>query len=95
MDSDLYLSQMDEINAKAREIRRLRGIVEKTGEDKQIRQTEEMLDYLENSDCWMNELDPLIFTVMIDRLFLTANATIRIRLQNGLEVTEKLTAEVR
>jgi hypothetical protein len=54
-----------------------------------------MLDYLENSDCWMDELDPLIFSVMIDRLFLTADGTIRIRLQNGLEVTEKLTTEVR
>ncbi len=96
MDSDLYLSQMDEINAKARELRRLRReILKKTGEDKQIRQTEEMLDYLENSDCWMDELDPLIFSVMIDRLFLTADGTIRIRLQNGLEVTEKLTTEVR
>lgn len=96
MDSDLYLSQLDEINAKARELRRLRrGILEKTGEDKQIRQTEDVLEYLENGDCWMDELDPLIFTTLIDRLFLTADGAIRIRLKNGLEVTEKLTAEVR
>ena len=96
MDSDLYLSQMDELNARARELRRLRrSILEKTGEDEQIRQTEEMLDYLENGDCWVDELDPFIFSVIIDRLFLTADGTIRIRLQNGLEVTEKLTAEVR
>ena len=44
---------------------------------------------------WMDELDPFIFTVMIDRLLLTADGTIRIRLLNGLEVTEKLTTEVR
>lgn len=96
MDSDLYLSQMDELNARARELRRLRrGILEKTGEDEQIRRTEEMLDYLENSDGWTEELDPIIFSVLIDRLYLTSEGSIRIRLQNGLEVEETLTAEVR
>ncbi len=96
MDSDLYLSQMDELNARARELRRLRrGILEKTGEDEQIRRTEEMLDHLENSDGWTEELDPLIFSVLIDRLYLTADGSIRIRLQNGLEVEETLTTEVR
>ena len=96
MDSDLYLSQMDELNARARELRRLRrGILEKTGEDEQIRRTEEMLDYLENSDGWTEELDPIIFSVLIDRLYLTAVGSIRIRMQNGLEVEETLTTEVR
>jgi Site-specific recombinases, DNA invertase Pin homologs len=96
MDSDLYLSQMDELNAKARELRRQRrNILEKTGEDMQIRRTEEMLDYLENGDDWIEELDPTIFSVLIDRLYLTADGSIRIRLQNGLEVEETLTAEVR
>jgi hypothetical protein len=96
MDSDLYLSQMDELNARARDLRKLRrGILEKTGEDEQIRRTEEMLDYLENSDGWTEELDPIIFSVLIDRLYLTADGSIRIRLQNGLEVEETLTTEVR
>ncbi len=96
MDSDLYLSQMDGLNARARELRRQRrGILEKTGEDEQIRRTEEMLDYLENSNGWIEELDPIIFSVLIDRLYLTADGNIRIRLQNGLEVEEALTTEVR
>lgn len=96
MDSDLYLSQVDEINARARELRRLRrGIMEKTGEDEQICRTEEMLDYLDSGDSQMEELDSRIFTVLIERLFLTADGNIRIRLRNGLEVTEPLTMEVR
>ena len=95
MDYDLYLSQIDELNARARELRRLRrGIMEKTGEDEQIRKTEEMLEYLESGDGQLEELEPLIFTVLIERLFLTEDGSIRIRLQNGLEVEETLTAEV-
>ena len=96
MDSDLYLSQVDEINARARELRRLRrGIMEKTGEDEQIRKTEEMLEYLECGDGQLEELDPLIFTVLIERLFLTADGNVKIRLRNGLEVKESLATEVR
>ena len=96
MDSDLYLSQMDELSARARELRRQRrGILEKTGEDAQICRTEEMLDYLDSGDGQMAELDPLIFTVLIDRLFLTAEGNVRIRLRNGMEVTEALAPEVR
>ena len=96
MDSDLYLSQMDELNARARELRRLRrSILEKTGEDEQICRTEEMLDYLDSGDSQMEELDSRIFTVLIDRLYLTADGNVRIRLRNGLEVTETLTTEVR
>ena len=96
LDSDLYLSQMDELNARARDLRKLRrGILEKTGEDEQIRRTEEMLDYLESCDGQIDGLDPLIFTVLIDRLRLTADGNVRIRLRNGLEVTETLNAEAR
>ena len=87
---------MDELNARARELRRLRrSILEKTGEDEQICRTEEMLEYLESGDGKMAELDPLLFTVLIERLFLTAEGNVRIRLWNGMEVTEALTSEVR
>ena len=87
---------MDELNARARELRRLRrSILEKTGEDEQICRTEDMLEDLESGDGKMAELDPLLFTVLIERLFLTAEGNVRIRLWNGMEVTEALTSEVR
>ena len=54
-----------------------------------------MLEYLESGDGQMEELDPLIFNTLIDRLFLTAEGNVRIRLRNGLEVAETLTTEVR
>ena len=69
--------------------------MEKTGEDEQIRKTEEMLEYLECGDGQLEELDPLIFTVLIERLFLTADGNVKIRLRNGLEVKESLATEVR
>ena len=42
----------------------------------------------------MDELEPLIFSVLIDRLFLTEDGSVKIRLLNGIEVEETLTKEV-
>ena len=91
MDSALYLSELDEINGKARELRKLRRrILDSTHEDKQIRQTEGMLEYLDASPEWLDTVAPSIFTLLIDRLLLTADGAVNIRLLNGLEVTEEL-----
>jgi len=91
MDSALYLSEVDKINGRARELRKLRrSILESTHEDKQIRQTEDMLEYLDSPSDWLETVEPDIFAMLIDRLLLTAEGTVKIRLLNGLEVTEEL-----
>ena len=95
VDPALYLSQQDEINGKALELRRLRrSIMERTRGDETIRKTEAMLDYLEDGPEWLDEIEPELFENLIDRIFLTADRQIRIRLINGLEVTETLEKEV-
>ena len=95
VDPALYLSQQDEINGKALELRRLRrSIMERTHEDETIRKTEALLDYLEDGPEWLDEIEPEMFENLIDRIFLTADRQIKIRLINGLEVTEPLEKEV-
>lgn len=95
VDPALYLSQQDEINGKALELRRLRrSIMERTHEDETIRKTEAMLDYLEDGPEWLDEIEAELFENLIDRIFLTAGRQIKIRLINGLEVTETLEKEV-
>lgn len=91
VDPALYLSQQDEINGKALELRRLRrSIMERTRGDETIRKTETMLDYLEDGPEWLEEIEPELFEMLIDRLALTADRQVKIRLINGMEVTEHL-----
>ena len=91
VDPALYLSQQDEINGKALELRRLRrSIMERTRGDETIRKTETMLDYLEDGPEWLEEIEPELFEMLIDRLALTADRQVKIRLINGLEVTEPI-----
>ena len=90
VDPALYLSQREEINGKALEFRRLRrSIVERTNGDETIRQTEIMLEYLENGSEWLEDIEDTLFKALIDRLYL-ADGEVKIRLINGMEVTERI-----
>ena len=94
MDSALYLSELDTINAKARELRKLRrSILDTTHEDRVIRQTEGMLEYLETSSGELDTADSELFTMLLDRILLTDQGEIRVCLVNGLELAETLREE--
>ena len=94
VDPALYLSQQDEINGKALELRRLRRkLMERTRGDETIRKTETMLEYLEDGSEWLEEIEPELFEMLIDRLSITADGQVKIRLINGLELTESLQKE--
>ena len=94
VDPALYQSQQDEINGKALELRRLRRkLMERTHGDETIRKTETMLEYLEDGSKWLDEIEPELFEMLIDRLSITADGQVKIRLINELELTESLRKE--
>lgn len=96
VDSALFLSQQDEVERKLKDLRRLRRrIMETTEEDEQIQATEGMLDYLEQSPDWMETADGALFEYLIDRLVLVSPEELKIRLLNGLELTEHMEKRVR
>ena len=64
--------------------------MEQTKGDETIRQTEAMLDYLEDAPAWLEEIGPDLFETLVDRLALTADGQVKIRLLNGLELVEPL-----
>lgn len=64
--------------------------MERTRGDETIRKTEVMLDYLEDGPEWLDEIEPDLFEMLIDRVALMADRQVKIRLINGMEVTEHL-----
>lgn len=96
VDSALYLSQMDEIEHKLRELRKLRRrLLEAAGEDQQIRETERMLEYLADSPEWLDEVTADLFSELIDRITIISPTRLRFRLLNGLELSENIERMVR
>lgn len=96
VDSALYLSQTDEIGRKLRELRKLRRrILDSTGEDHQIKATEQILEYLEDSPEQMEQPDAGLFESLIERITIMSAEQVKFRLHNGLELTEHMERTVR
>lgn len=96
MDSALYLSQLDEIDRKLRDLRKLRRrAMDAAGEDQQIRAMEQMLDYLADSPEQLDEVESEIFESLIERLTLQSAEQLNIQLCNGLILTEAMERTVR
>lgn len=91
MDESMYLSQLDEMNLKLRELRKLRRkILNSASEDGIIRATEDMIDYFENSPEFITEVTPKIFEIVVEKVILLSATQIKFRLKNGLELTETI-----
>ncbi len=96
VDPALYLSQANEIDRKLKELRRLRrNILESAGEDGQIQATQIMLEYLEDAPEQCGAVDAEVFESLIDRISVASVTEIKVRLQNGLELTEHIERAVR
>lgn len=96
VDSALYLSQMDEIDHKLRELRKLRRrILEAAGEDQQIQKTKRMLEYLEDGPEWLDEITADLFVELIEQIIITSPEQVKFRLLNGLELSENIERVVR
>lgn len=96
VDSALYLSQMDEIEHKLRELRKLRRrLLETAGEDRQIQETERMLEYLTDSPEWLDEVTSDLFRELIERIIIISPTRLKFRLLNGLELSESIERMIR
>ena len=96
MDPALYLSEQGEVNRRAWELRKIRrGIMEKTHDDTYIRQSEVMLDYLEDSSEATDLSSPDLFTMLIEKILLAPNGEIEIKTINGMEFKEDTKKAVR
>lgn len=96
VDSALYLSQLDEIDRKLKDLRRLRRrIMEATAEDAQIVATEGMMDFLDATPDFTEELSEDIFESLVERITVASEIEVKIRLHNGLELSEAIERVVR
>jgi DNA invertase Pin-like site-specific DNA recombinase len=96
VDSALYLSQVQEIDHRLKELRaQRRRILELSGEDSQIKATEAMLDYLEGSSELLEELTEDIFETLVEKVIVISEEQLKICLYNGLELSEAMERTVR
>lgn len=91
MEESMYLFQLDEMNLKLRELRKLRRkILASASEDGAIQATRETIDHLENTPRFITEVPPEVFETVVEKIILLSAEQIKVRLRNGLELTETI-----
>ena len=85
-----------ELQRKLRELRKLRRrLLEAAGEDRQIHDTERMMEYLEDGPEWLDEVPAELFGELIERIIIISPERLKFRLLNGMELAENIERTVR
>ena len=90
VDPDIFISRGNLLAERRRELKLQKGRILRSEEDHTIQQTQDMLDVLESGPDWLDDFDEQLFSDMIEKIVVVDNETLRFRLLNGLEVTEKI-----
>jgi len=69
--------------------------MEANGEDSQIKATQAMLDYLEDSPEYLEALTEEVFETLVESIFISSETAMNISLHNGLMLKETMERTVR
>lgn len=95
VNSDLFLSQTNEIARKLREAQAQKERLLSEDQDRTLAQTRELLEALASLPEFLPEFDEAIFLELVERIVVESNTTLCFRLKNGLELREIMERTVR
>jgi site-specific DNA recombinase len=90
VDPDIFISRSNQLAERRRELKLQKERILRSEEDHTIQQTQDLLDVLESGPDWLDDFDEQLFSDMVEKIVVVDNETLRFRLLNGLEVTEKI-----
>lgn len=90
VDPDIFISRSNQLAERRRELKLQKERILRSEEDHTIQQTQDLLDFLESGPDWLDDFDEQLFSDMVEKIVVVDNETLRFRLLNGLEVTEKI-----
>ena len=90
VDPDLFISRGNQLAERRRELKLQKERILRSEEDHTIQQTQDLLDVIESGPGWLDDFDEQLFSDMVEKIVVVDNETLRFRLLNGLEVTEKI-----
>lgn len=90
VDPDIFISRGNQLAERRRELKLQKERILRSEEDHTIQQTQDLLDVLESGPDWLDDFDEQLFSDMVEKIVVVDNETLRFRLLNRLEVTEKI-----
>ena len=92
---DIYISQSNILARQIAEAKQQKSRLMESDHDDSIPRTQELLEALDSMPEYLPAFDGEIFGELVDRIIVTDNNTLRFRLKNGLELTERIERTVR
>lgn len=95
VDSDIFISQSNELEAQLRAAKREKEKLIGGRDDDIIPKTRELLELLDTMPEYLHTFDGDIFGDIVEKIIAGSDNTLRFRLTNGLELTERIEKVVR
>ena len=95
VDSDIFISQSNELEAQLRAVKREKEKLIGGRDDDIIPKTRELLELLDTMPEYLHTFDGDIFGELVEKIIAVSNEALRFRLTNGLEITEHIERTVR
>lgn len=95
VDPDVYITRSNTLAEQLRTAKLEKERFLESEEDQTIRQTQVLLDVLENGPEFLEAFDEELFSELVERIIVESNECLRFRLTNGLELTEPIERTVR
>lgn len=90
VDSDIFISRSNLLAERRRELKLKKERILHAEEDHTIQRTQELIDVLESGPNWLEAFDEELFGALVEKIVVEDNENLRLRLINGLEVTEAI-----
>ena len=90
MDSALFISQQDEINAKIKNLKKAKNQLANTDDDDMLEKTEDLIAILENGPDCLTNMNEGIVAEMVESITIENSTILHFKLINGLVLTENI-----
>ena len=90
VDPDTFISSNSKLSEQLRRLKQEKARLLDTDSDDLADRTRDLMDALEDGPDFLDSFDAELFDALVDKIIVDSNERLRVRLKNGLELTEQI-----
>ena len=90
VDPDTFISSNSKLSEQLRRLKQEKARLLDTDSDDLADRTRDLMDALEEGPDFLDSFDAELFDALVDKIIVDSNERLRVRLKNGLELTEQI-----
>ena len=90
VDHDTFISSNNKLSEQLRRLKQEKARLLDTDSDDLADRTRDLMDALEDGPDFLDSFDAELFDALVEKIIVDSNERLRVRLKNGLELTEQI-----